>query len=158
MKPLNKEKLELLASIIEKQKHNTTDEGNPRDAEDGFTMVCITHHCGTPACIAGYAYTLALNDVTEEGREYCEDNRNPYNVTSSWLNDTLGPDGRTVGDYEMLLPLFEPRTHVGKKRIYTEDWYDITPAQAAKVIRHLAATDEIDWSIIIEEDAATEQE
>ena len=153
MNPLNKEKLELLASTIEKQKHNTGNDGvNPRDAVEGFTMVCVQHTCGTPACIAGYAYSLAVASVDDEAKDYIEHNRNWYNVASSWLNDTLEPDGYTRVAYNVLTNLFEPRTHT----IRTDDWYDITPAQAAKVIRHLADTGEVDWSIIEEEVAATE--
>lgn len=146
---LNKEKLERLASLIEVQKHVTFENGdNPRDATEGFTMICVTHTCGTPACIAGFGVALAQEDVTDAGRKVIEERRSPYNVVASWLTDTLQPDGETTESYSLtpFTYLFEPEDYEAGKL-----WSHITPAEAARVIRHFAATNEVDWSIIKEE-------
>jgi hypothetical protein len=88
-------------------------------APSGFGMGAVLHTCGTPSCIAGWAGWEA------QGR--------PDTVKGDAEGDGqeyLGIDGTTAND------LFYP------KRL---NYLDITPAQAASVMRELAETGEVNW-------------
>ncbi|MBB3411264.1 hypothetical protein FHT87_005217 [Rhizobium sp. BK316] len=118
---MKKEHILALADLIEEQEHTEED-----DAE-GFTMTAITHDCGTPACIAGWAAWEAL------GRP------------SGHLYDVACDLEGEATDYLGINPmkadlLFYPPEEVG---LYQE----ITPSQAAATLRHLAETGEVDWTV-----------
>lgn len=89
------------------------------DADHGFSMEVYEHPCGTPACIAGWAAHV-------------------YNVADHVFPEQNGAAalGMTV---EEAAPLFEP--------LDVCYWSEITPAHAAAVLRNLANTGEIDWSV-----------
>lgn len=88
----------------------------------GFTMMDFTHNCGAPACIAGWAAYLA--DTTDEIDVF-----------------------RCGAEY---LELSKREAY----QLFTMDNTEIplssvTPEQAAKVLRHLAETDEVNWDILL---------
>lgn len=88
--------------------------------DPGFSLGWYKHSCGTPCCIAGFT-------VGDKCATYVEEEIHDEAVEKLGLTDDqarklffgLGPEGI----------------------------YDPTPKHAAAVLRHLAATGEVDWSI-----------
>lgn len=125
---MNKERILALADLIEKQPHT------PVQAESGFNMADLVRECGTPACIAGWAAW------EEEGR--------PAAVSAP---DTGWCLERKAQQYLGLAPSGEAElSDTAYSLFYPEGdqvgFYDeITPAQAAACLRHLAETGEVDW-------------
>jgi hypothetical protein len=109
-------------------------EGDSVDSADEPVSVLIKK-CGTTACIAGWAVAMFMPDKSygsafffENGKEALELN---YNEARALF---LGIDlAETTGMCMM----------------------DVTPIQAASVIRHLVDTGEVDWSILKEPEPAT---
>jgi hypothetical protein len=122
---MNKERILKLADIIEKQPHTTPQQ------PDGFTMSNWTHDCGTPACICGWA-NHELNKETSSDIWLGDDR-----VAAEWL----GLDIDTAGS------LFEPSRERDSNPWATDWWDEITPAHAAAVLRNLAETGKVDWSV-----------
>lgn len=92
------------------------------EAESGFSMQDYTHRCGTPSCIAGWA-----NSVFEA-----------VDLNSGEVAAVI------LGlDFEQESSLFYPSGYSEASKH--------TPAQAARTLRHLAATGEVDWSLPVEE-------
>ena len=119
---MRKDRILALADLIEQQPH--TDE----DAAEGFTMESITHDCGTPACIAGWAAWEA------SGRQ----SRDLYDIYA----DVEGQAREFLGiGYSEADVLFYPPFPV----IYAT----VTPTEAAATLRHLAETGRVDWSVAI---------
>ena len=125
---MNKERILALADLIEKQPHT------PLPAENGFNMADLVRECGTPSCIAGWAAWEA------EGR--------PASVRTSTIGwalereaqNYLGLEGVNKAElspkaYSLFYPTYEG----------CFAYEDITPAQAAACLRHLAETGEVDW-------------
>jgi hypothetical protein len=116
---MNVERILELADLIEKQPHTT------EEADDGFSMDWFTHDCGTPSCIGGWAIFLQSRDrkildvVSESGGKFSE-------VAASVLG---------LGEFEAS-ELFFPTI---------VDMDQITPADAAYTLRHLAKTGEVVW-------------
>lgn len=88
----------------------------------GFNMEYWQHTCGTPSCIAGWAVHMSGKDINV-GTVMGDAQR--------WLglNDVIGDS------------LFMANGLRSGKR-----WF-IQPAYAAAVLRHLAATGDVDWFI-----------
>lgn len=109
-----------LADLVEKQKHDGIGE------ESGFNMSRYRHGCGSPACIAGWALWM----------EYPGDD-------FDWVEDVAEEAGKILGidEYEDQMHLFLGHEFIG-------DLQKITPSDAAKVLRNLADTKEIDWTIV----------
>lgn len=88
------------------------------------------HTCGTPACIAGHAAMLfAADKLLQMGHMKCPDiAQNELGL--SWIKSQRLFDGSPLG--------------------FTEDegFIKVSSAHAVKVLRHLAETGEVDWSII----------
>lgn len=108
-----------LANLVEAQPH--TD----RKASSGFSMVAMTHDCGTPACIAGWAAWEA------RGRPSAFKSDNCFMIGREYLDINT----------DQAFRLFMPR-----------DWEENkhTPAQAARTLRHLARTGEVVWNLTAE--------
>lgn len=116
---MNTDRIRQLADIIERQPHT------PITAESGFNMDNWTHDCGTPACICGWANSVQneLNG-TEHRIGSPMHARNWLGLTTEQGEDLFRPFG-----IDNLL------------------WDSITPTHAAAVLRHLADTGKVDWSV-----------
>lgn len=88
-------------------------------SREGFNMGSFEHDCGTPCCIGGWANALFGN-----GRQDCSDDASGYLGLESEVGDEL---------------YFPCDTDVPLDAI--------TPAHAAAVLRHLAETGRVDWSV-----------
>lgn len=125
---MNTENIIKVADAIEQ--HSIPDLGfNMRALIDEADSINVPNHfeepCGTVACIAGWAYVLAGGSVKT---------RDPVKVwetATDWIGFETGGEARD---------LFAPHEHLGR---FTR----LTPTQAVAVLRHLAATGEVDWSI-----------
>lgn len=81
----------------------------------------VLHNCGTPCCIAGWACAEKI--------EAGESIASHYVTAAVSLGLSLSK----------ATSLFEPPFHL--------DWDSISPAHAAAVLRNLADTGEVDWSV-----------
>lgn len=91
------------------------------DAKDGFSMTNYNHSCGTPSCIAGWAAWEANNRHSVRNGE-----------VSSLALEHL-EISQDIGE-----ELFYPHGYSYNRQ---------SPQKAAAVLRHLAATGEVDWDI-----------
>jgi hypothetical protein len=117
---VNKERILALADLIEQQPHAD------KEASEGFTMSSITHDCGTPACIAGWAAWEAVGRKNGDLYDFDLD-------IEGKARDFLGISP-TKAD-----ALFYPYEF----KAYGE----ITPSEAAATLRRLAETGQVDWQI-----------
>lgn len=78
------------------------------------------HNCGTVACIAGWASRLSLGRPLT-GRD------DAYSIG----DDFIGIGNKVDG---LFMPSFK-------------NWNDVSPAHAVAVLRHLAETGKVDWSV-----------
>lgn len=124
---MNKERVLALADLIECQPHVDPLGIDPYLEPSGFNMNCFTHSCGTPSCIAGFA-----------AWEYNGRKINDSDETESKAREYLG-----LASYFGAKRLFFPT-------VSGRECASITPQEAAQVLRHLAETGEVDWSIINE--------
>ncbi|PZP62989.1 MAG: hypothetical protein DI604_28090 [Delftia acidovorans] len=115
---MNKERILALANLIEKQPHSAVEEVS------GFNMVSYVHACGTPACIAGWA-------VASEG------------TPSPLAHQPIQPTGVSSRAAKYLGLEYPEAEELFLGGVYDLD--EITPAQAAACLRHLAETGEVDW-------------
>ena len=118
---MNKERILELANLIEQQEPRTN------HTPTGFSMSIPFHACRTPSCIAGWACHLYGDDMTSD----------PLYVATGLLDlegmladELFAPDN----DYAAYFAIRRAHNHV-------------TPQHAAAVLRHLAATGEVDWSV-----------
>lgn len=126
---MNKENIEILAKVIEEQK-----PGGYADYS-GFNMSALLHSCGTPMCMAGFGAWLKQGkpDIVYH---------NPYKMwevedaAATFLGFGPFPKNRTAFAHP-LYKLFYPGG----------SYYNATPAQAARVLRHLAKTGVVDWEV-----------
>lgn len=84
-------------------------------------------HCGTVGCIAGWAVAMSrhMTSAPEESIYF------RYDEPTKWLG--LSDDTADA--------LFYPR------QLPPGSWDDITPAHAVAVLRHLAKTGKVDWTV-----------
>ncbi|RWM32592.1 MAG: hypothetical protein EOR77_21415 [Mesorhizobium sp.] len=98
----------------------------------------VGFQCNSTACIAGWA-SLVLG----ENGEIMKTARKSSEVDDfyeDFAGDLLGLDHRTAMElFEPMNVLIEPDAA----------WDEVTPRQAAKVLRNLAKTGEVDWSIAL---------
>jgi hypothetical protein len=134
---MNKERLIQLAEVLESpaaEKHFDMKEWiehtGYHDLPEGITIAEVMIDCGTVACIAGWATVLARPNE-------------PYSAIIDEFS--LAAEYLDL-EYFIAKSLFTPSctTDEGTQA------YDADPKQAAKVVRHLAETGEVDWSIIDE--------
>lgn len=128
---VNVTNVKTLADIIRQQPHVSAEH------ETGFDMSVWEHDCGTPACIAGWASSLAC----PEGRP-----KTSY--------------GRTM-DAEEVANIWLDLTYQEGSDLYIASGLNvelsrITPEQAATVLDHLAETGKVDWSVIKDQFASEE--
>jgi len=131
---MNKERILALADLIEAQPHTDV------DSKHGFNMNSILHLCGTPCCIAGWAVWEA------QGRPERVD-RYKYETgleipAAEYLEMPLDPQHYCGPAMQLFYPVDDD--------INDRNYKDLQPVEAAKVLRHLAETGEVDWSIINE--------
>lgn len=131
---MNIERINALADLIEQQPQSLHDD------QPGFNMNRFVHHCGTPSCIAGWAAWEALQRPANIQETWREGER--YRDVEDEAREYLGIDAETAG-----------RLFWGTDGIKLEP---ITKEQAARVLRHLAQTGEVDWSIVEAEILALE--
>lgn len=93
----------------------------PSFGREGFCMDTWQHPCGTPACIGGWAAFASGKSLI-------------HGLIWNDAQDHLGLSDDQSGD------LFYPNNYEG-------EWSDITPAHAAAVLRNLAETGQVDWSV-----------
>lgn len=114
---MNTERILELATVIESLPHVSPDERATEVPLDSFNME--KWHCGSVGCIAGWAVKLFGGEI-------------PDPALSG--QQALGLRGDIADD------LFTPAYGYG-------DYHKITPRDAAKVLRKLAETGHVDWSI-----------
>lgn len=116
-------------------------EANPEVKEN------VGHQCGTVSCIAGWAAQFLNFDGT--------------------LRDTPRKESQMLEEFGIDIPVYAPEPIVAAKLLgldeldadilfepmnnsllfHDEDWDAVTPRQAAKVLRHLAKTGEVNWEV-----------
>ena len=111
-----------LAKLIKAQPHTHY------EAEAGFSMASLTHVCGTPSCIAGWAAYLA----TDGERIHPDDIER---VAREYLGITM--DGASE--------LFFPLAAAPSRDSYI---LDLKPKEAHDLLIHLAETGEVDLTKI----------
>ncbi|RWM86462.1 MAG: hypothetical protein EOR84_30585 [Mesorhizobium sp.] len=99
----------------------------------------VGFQCNSTACIAGWAcLVLGKNgEIRKTERPLSEVNE----MYEDFATDLLDLDYRTG------MELFEPMNE--RIELAENDWDKVTPRQAAKVLRNLAKTGEVDWSIAL---------
>lgn len=110
---------------------------NAIEESDTFDQGVWAHECGTPGCIAGHAaqlagYEIVVKDVSDAGttvKARVPDTILEYDIPSA-ARVALGIDHATA---EALF------------RSYDDEY--ATPWRAAKVLRHLAATGNVEWDV-----------
>jgi hypothetical protein len=90
------------------------------------------HKCGTSCCIAGWAFLVS------EGREPTKDDAR-FGKVADVGAEFLGIGRRDVDNWELRDQLFYARGIVDRD--------SISPKQAVSVLRHLADTGKVDWTI-----------
>ena len=88
------------------------------------------HYCGTTACIAGWAVAIMKGDAS-----------GAWGTPDSVIGNWLGIDSSRTDQ------LFYALDHEAPEFAFER----VTPKQAVSVLRHLAATGEVDWSIPLPE-------
>lgn len=137
---MNVENILKLAEVLESpaaEEHfdmsSWLDHNGDHDLPDEITYNEMIKDCGTVACIAGWATVLAKGDeiVKEENYEF-----------------GIGADYLDL-EYTQAKHLFTPGVFITVDGEEVSA-YAATPKQAAKVLRHLAATGEVDWDVACE--------
>lgn len=128
---MNKDRILALADLIE-----TLPDAESSFATSGFDMRYVTHECGTPSCIAGWAAWEA------QGRpEFVKDpNERDFYSIERLAAKYLGLP--TTGISTLAFPLFYPQDANGQNY---ESYDGLTSATVAKTLRHFAETGEIRW-------------
>ena len=149
---LNVGRLHEFAGIIESLPEGQFDmglwgEGTAEEAIAHIHTHAAVPECGTPACIAGWAAVLYAGDADEESIDNLGAAYRIHDAGAGALGlvgaSTRPPEGpRTMAD-----ELFTPQT----LRLSA-----VTQHDAARVLRHLADTGRVDWSVIDDYDDKVE--
>lgn len=137
---MNTERLSAVADAIER--------GSPATSNLGFNMRDFAAHvdaqhkdytgraptCGTVACIAGWAASLAAQSPVTPQNRYSSGATGIFNTARNYL-------GLTEEEADSLFYVIEMGGYADDA-ILTQ----ITSAQAVAVLRHAAATGTIDWA------------
>lgn len=116
--------------------------------EIGFNMNVVAAHdghgdhvdtCGTVACIAGWAYAIRYPSVTAARLVKVADGAAFLGLHMEHRVPSIAARFLGLSDDEALA-LFAPDSLLISYR-------DITPAHAVAVLRHLAKTGKVDWSV-----------
>lgn len=129
---MNINRVNALADLIESLPH--TDYR----AAHGFSMSCYVHACNTPSCMAGWAAwehrgrpeELSLPEVTWDALQF-----KPI-----------------IADALAFLEISEEQEKIVKDELFLGDYSFkesafITPARAARTLRHFATSGVVDWTI-----------
>ena len=123
---MNKVRLLELADHLETLTHHPDDGlyDEVIGSEKFFNLSAYTFECEAPACIAGHAAAMFSDlydvDIHDEAELVLD-------LTTKQADN-----------------LFLPSLH----KVIAKRMIDVTPQEAAKVVRHFAETEKIDWSII----------
>jgi hypothetical protein len=119
---VNKDNILAVADAIEK--HSIPDLGFNMALLNGEGSADLSgHECGTVACIAGWTCAVAKIAPSFEGaREFLGLERKQSSVSDYHNGNLFFPDLKS-------------------------DHWDATPSQAVAVLRHLAETGIVDWSV-----------
>ena len=133
---MNKEKILRLADVVEELEHaaNGTDSGK-------FDMSRYAFFCGAPACVAGWAVAIEVADFNVPTAA-------KLNVRRLYPGDGIVSSTsihRKAGEILELSPGEAARLFRSSEP--TSNLYDITPLEAAWVLRKFAETGEIDWAM-----------
>jgi len=139
---------ELLKNIPPKLNTGFNMGSYSQEVADSDYSTNVEHKCGTTACIAGWVAEFFKTDGTLLKRRRTDEQIQrmgyggvtPYSEVAAGI---LGIDDRTA--YE----LFEPMN--ARPSLAAADWDAVTPQQAAKVLRHLATTGEVDWKVAFDD-------
>lgn len=148
---LNKELLLRVADKIEKLEHENDSDIGP--GVEAFTMAFFTYDifekndhgefvynvCEAPACIAGWGCAIAYPDTPLKKYE-----RRDYPETHRITDVAQRAYGLTT---EEARALFDPQFHLPFLGIQN---VSISPQDAAKVLRHLAQEEVVDWSVALD--------
>ena len=126
---MSKERILALAETIEH-----APKGRVLQDIQGFDMTDFTHHCGTPACIAGWSIWEFFGRSDENLDELVQASNKTYSAIACEYLGIPGEQGEI---------LFFPEG-------FDKPWNEITQQEAARVLRNLAETGQVDWSIIDE--------
>ncbi len=121
---MNKERILALADLIEK-----LPKGSVYGEKSGFDMTDFSHHCGTPACIGGWARWEHFGRPDDIASEIVASQLSYSEVAAGYLGIDLEATAEE---------LFYPPT--------IDNWQGITPQHAAAVLRNLVETGEVDWN------------
>lgn len=131
---MDKERLNQLADMIEKQPHCI----NHQD-KDGFGMNYYFHACGTPSCIAGFAVAMFAPEIADTDDL-------PPSKTVRIASDLLLINRN---DAQRLFTLNNDMDDLNGNRHYEFaakiDWTYITPTVAAQCIRNFVQFGKVDW-------------
>ena len=123
---MNKERLLILADVIEKLEHCRADNGFTDGPLAVFNMG--VWRCGSAGCIGGWAESLWRDGMRRADV------------------DEVEATGPLLGlDPYQAYHLFYPQSEDGYDLDHTGSYGDITPAQAAATIRHFVRYGIIDW-------------
>lgn len=98
------------------------------ERSETFDLSVTFHPCGTPGCIAGHANALRFGDMAPAAL--------PTHVIA-WLSLS----------YDEYDELCNPANDHADHRAWPGEPGWVTPARAGAVLRHFAATGEIDWTV-----------
>ena len=99
-----------------------------------FLNTDTTNGCGTECCIAGYAVTKYAPEQVISAEM--------YGTADDLARDLLGLSNEDAGQ------LFYAKSPLGYS--YTGHWEDISPYDAAIVVRNFIKTGQVDWSLALE--------
>lgn len=132
---MNKENFEILASKIEKLEHKQGVCEAFDEAANGFNLNREFFGCGAPACIAGWATSLATNSSHIKMSDIKTETMKFLGIDSETFEELCYPFDAFAGS--------------------NVEFEDILPEEAAKVIRNLAETGQVDWTIVgVESDSS----
>ena len=132
---MNPERILAVADAIEK--HTIPELGFNMGyffGHDGELPDLSGHNCGTTACIGGYARTLMVGSVhkADQGSYELDEGK--------WLDI----------DFTTVNQLFYASNHPAANKsngTWATEFKSITPEQAVRTLRHLAATGTVDWTV-----------
>lgn len=132
---MNTERILRLADTIE------------RFGDEHFTMSLVSNphferygptFCGSVACVCGWAGWLK---VQETGQAL--DGPPSFSEVSEWLGFSADPTPQFFRRYPLAIELFTP---YGWRENYDANGRPYTAKRAATVLRHLAATGQVNWN------------
>lgn len=113
------------------------------DEAQNFDMRYWEFNCGAPACIAGWARHLWGEEVGIYERFRARRPRRHYNAPAP----RAAAAALGIRDVETAMRLFEPQGYPASFHAEPGMANYVSSGHAAAVLRHLADTGEVDWSV-----------